>query len=77
MNNKKNNKLMEPMLLSRRNAQILRDSGITKKQLGMFFMVLLGYQSEGKMPDNVDPVVLALWKVIRADMKREFGEGVR
>ena len=75
MNNKKNNKLMEPMLLSRRNAQILRDSGITKKQLGMFFMVLLGYQSEGKMPDNVDPA--ALWKVIRADMKREFGEGVR
>ena len=25
----------------------------------------------------MDPVSLAIWKAIRADMKREFGEGIR
>lgn len=77
MNNKKNNKLMDPLLLSRRNAQILQDSGMTEEQLGMFSIALLSYQFRGKLPDNMDPVALAFWKVVRADMKREFGEGVR
>ena len=70
-------KLMDPMLLSKRNAQILMDAQMTGSQMGNFVLALLGYQAEGKLPENMDPVSLALWKVVRADMKREFGERVR
>ena len=77
MNNKKNNKLMDPMLISRRNAQLLQDAELTDEQLGSFVIALLSYQYRGELPEDTDPVVLAFWRAIRADMKREFGEGIR
>ena len=77
MDNNKNNKLMDPMLISRRNAQLLQDAELTDEQLGGFMIALLSYQYRGKLPEDIDPVVLAFWRAIRADMKREFGEGIR
>ena len=70
-------KLMNPMLISRRNAQMLLDAELTKDQIGCVYMALLTYQYEGVLPENMDPVSMASWKAIRADMKREFGEGIR
>ena len=70
-------KLMDPMLLSRRNAQMLLDAELTQEQMGCVYMALLTYQYKGVLPENIDPVSLAIWKAIRADMKREFGEGIR
>ena len=77
MENNMNAKLMDPMLLSRRNAQLLQDAELTNEQLGDFMMALLSYQYRGELPEDIDPVTLAFWRAIRADMKREFGEGVR
>ena len=77
MKNKKETKLMDPLLLSKRNAQLLLDAELSYKQMGEFVLTLLRYQDRGTLPQKIDPAVLALWKAIRADMKREFGEGVR
>ena len=77
MKNKKETKLMNPLLLSERNMQLLWDAELTETQWGQFSRALLSYQFRGELPQEMDPVVLALWKAIRADMKREFGEGVR
>ena len=70
-------KLMDPMLISRRNAQMLLDAELTPDQMGSVYMALLTYQYRGVLPENMDPVSLTIWKLIRADMKREFGEGIR
>ena len=70
-------KLMDPMLISRRNAQMLLDAELTQEQIGSVYKALLCYQYEGILPENMNPVSLAFWKAIRADMKREFGEGIR
>lgn len=69
--------LMNPMLMSRRNYQILKDAELSDCQWGCLFEALLRYQEEGKLPENIDPVTLTMWKVIHADMKRQFGEGIR
>lgn len=68
---------MDTMLLSRRNYQILKDAELTDAQIGRFVLAMLSYQEEGTLPKNMDPATLAVWKVIHADMKREFGEGIR
>ena len=70
-------KLMDPLLISRRNAQMLLDAELTQEQIGSVYKALLCYQYEGSLPENMNPVSLAFWKAIRADMKREFGEGIR
>ena len=54
MDNNKNNKLMDPMLISRRNAQLLQDAELTDEQLGGFMIALLSYQYRGKLPEDID-----------------------
>ena len=71
------NKLMDPILIGRRHYHMVRDAELTLEQIGRIFMALKTYQFEGTLPENMDPVSMAFWKVIRADLKREFGEGVR
>jgi hypothetical protein len=70
------NKPMDKILISKRNARMLMDAELTDEQLGAVCRALLSYQSRGTLP-AMDPVCMAFWKCIRADMKREFGEGVR
>ena len=69
--------IMDPMLLSRQNYQIVKDAELTNEQIGQFVLALLTYQVEGTLPEDMDPEALTVWKVIRADMKRQFGEGIR
>ena len=44
MKNEKETKLMDPLLLSKRNAQLLLDAELTHKQMGEFVLMLLRYQ---------------------------------
>lgn len=71
------NKPVDLILLKKQHCQMLMDAELTDQQLGSFCKALLCYQDEGKLPEDIDPVSLAFWKAIRADMKREFGEGIR
>ena len=70
-------KIVDPLLLSRQNYQIVKDAELTNEQIGQFVLALLTYQVEGTLPEDMDPEALTVWKVIHADMKRQFGEGIR
>ena len=70
-------KLMDPIWIHRRHYHMMVDAELTKEQIGAVFHALLLYQAEGTLPENIAPVPLMFWKIIHADMKREFGEGVR
>lgn len=71
------NKLMDPILIHKRYFRMMQDAELTNRQIGAVVMALICYQTEGKLPRNMGPVCRAFWKLIHADMKREFGEGIR
>lgn len=70
-------KRMDPILFSREHRTMLRDAELTKEQMGGCILALMSYQYEGKLPEDIDPVSLVMWRLLRADMKRHFGEGIR
>ena len=71
------NKLMDPILIHRRYYQMMKDGELSNRQIGVVVMALISYQTEAKVPRSMGPVCRAFWKFIYADMKREFGEGIR
>ena len=70
-------KLMDPILISKENMEMLLDAQLTDEQMGGCIDALMSYQFEGKLPEKVDPVSLVMWRLLRADMKRHFGDGIR